>query len=78
MTESLNHPVLTPVFKDKKNGQYKVISFFAKKARGMMARYVIQNRLTQIEQLKAFDLGDYTFSQNDSDNKQMVFTREEQ
>jgi cytoplasmic iron level regulating protein YaaA (DUF328/UPF0246 family) len=78
VTESLNHPVLTPVFKDKKNGQYKVISFFAKKARGMMARYVIQNRLTQIEQLKAFDLGDYTFSQNDSDNKQMVFTREEQ
>jgi cytoplasmic iron level regulating protein YaaA (DUF328/UPF0246 family) len=70
--------VLTPIFKDKKNGQYKVISFFAKKARGMMARYIIQNRLTQVEQLKAFDLGGYQFSASDSDDKQMVFTREEQ
>ena len=43
-----------------------------------MARYVIQNRLTQTEQLQGFDLGGYQYSQNDSDSKQMVFTREEQ
>lgn len=78
VTKSLSNPILTPVFKDKKNGQYKVISFFAKKARGMMARYVIQNRLTQAEQLRGFDLGGYQFSQHDSDDKQIVFTREEQ
>jgi cytoplasmic iron level regulating protein YaaA (DUF328/UPF0246 family) len=78
VTQSLDNPVLTPIFKDRKNGQYKIISFFAKKARGMMARYVIQNRLTQTEQLQGFDLGGYQYSQNDSDSKQMVFTREEQ
>jgi cytoplasmic iron level regulating protein YaaA (DUF328/UPF0246 family) len=78
VAKSLNNPIITPVFKDKKNGQYKIISFFAKKARGMMARYIIQNRLTQVEQLQEFDLGGYQYSQKDSDNKQMVFTREEQ
>ncbi|TDF34857.1 peroxide stress protein YaaA [Alteromonadaceae bacterium M269] len=78
VTKSINNPILTPIFKDKKNGQYKIISFFAKKARGMMARYVIQNKLTEVEQLKGFDLGGYQFSEADSSVKEFVFTRNEQ
>ncbi|MBV1909016.1 MAG: peroxide stress protein YaaA, partial [Kangiellaceae bacterium] len=50
--KQLSHPVITPVFKDYKNGQYKIISFFAKKARGLMARYIIQNKIDQPEGLK--------------------------
>lgn len=76
--KQLDAMVITPVFKDKKNGQYKVISFFAKKARGLMARYIIQNQLTQVEQLKQFDSAGYQFSAELSDQQQLVFTREEQ
>ncbi|GAA0855712.1 peroxide stress protein YaaA [Aliiglaciecola litoralis] len=76
--KKLNAQIITPVFKDKKNGQYKVISFFAKKARGLMARYIIQHKLTSAEQLKDFDLGGYQFAESLSDSKQWVFTREEQ
>ncbi|MEP0354695.1 MAG: peroxide stress protein YaaA [Paraglaciecola sp.] len=76
--KSLNAEVFTPVFQDCKNGQYKVISFFAKKARGMMARYIIENRLTDVCQLKEFDTGGYQFSEAKSTDKDLVFTREEQ
>ncbi|MDC9719420.1 MAG: peroxide stress protein YaaA, partial [Gammaproteobacteria bacterium] len=54
-THGLIGRLITPVFKDYKNGKYKIISFFAKKARGMMARYVIENQLTDVEALKNFD-----------------------
>lgn len=70
--------VVTPIFKDKKNGEYKVISFFAKKARGLMARYIIQNRLNSAEQLKLFDQSGYQFEPNQSTDVKLVFTREEQ
>lgn len=70
--------VVTPVFKDKKNGEYKIISFFAKKARGLMARYIIQNRLTEVAQLKQFDLDGYQYNEAMSQPLQPVFTREEQ
>ena len=76
--KALNAEVYTPVFQDCKNGQYKVISFFAKKARGMMARYIIQNRLTQVSQLKDFDTAGYSFSEAKSQGNELVFTREEQ
>ncbi|GAB6261485.1 peroxide stress protein YaaA [Photobacterium sp. CCB-ST2H9] len=76
--KSLKGKVVTPVFKDCKNGQYKVISFFAKKARGMMARYIIDNRLTSVEQLKQFDVAGYYFSPEESTDKELVFKREEQ
>lgn len=76
--KKLEGEVFTPVFKDKKNGQYKVISFFAKKARGLMARYIIKNRLQEIEQLKNFDYAGYQFSKELSNGNDLVFTREEQ
>lgn len=77
-TRELNAQVITPVFKDKKNGQYKVISFFAKKARGMMARYIIESKARDVATLKAFNVAGYEFSESMSDAKQLVFTREEQ
>ena len=74
----LNAEIFTPVFQDCKNGQYKVISFFAKKARGMMARYIIQNRVTDISQLKDFDTAGYEFSEQKSQGNELVFERAEQ
>ncbi|MBE1299194.1 MAG: peroxide stress protein YaaA [Alteromonadaceae bacterium] len=78
LPKKLNAEIYVPVFKDKKNGQYKVISFFAKKARGMMARYIIQNQLTEVAQLKAFDSAGYQYSEALSKGNELVFTREEQ
>lgn len=74
----LKATIVTPEFKDEKNGQYKIISFFAKKARGMMARYIIQNRLSDVAQLKDFDLGGYQYSAELSTANKPVFTRPEQ
>ena len=73
----LNAQIITPMFLDAKNGQYKVISFFAKKARGLMARYIIQNRLTDVKQLQDFDLAGYQFDASRSVGQQLVFTRAE-
>ena len=70
--------IITPVFKDKKNGQYKIISFFAKKARGLMARYIIQNQVKDVDGLKAFDTAGYYFSEEQSSASELVFLREEQ
>jgi cytoplasmic iron level regulating protein YaaA (DUF328/UPF0246 family) len=67
--------LISPVFKDFKNGQYKIISFFAKKARGLMARYVIEKRLTTAEQLKGFDLAGYQYSAEQSSADAPVFLR---
>lgn len=76
--KALNAEIYTPVFQDCKNGQYKVISFFAKKARGMMARYILQNQLTEISQLKEFDTAGYQFSAQKSQGNELVFIRDEQ
>lgn len=76
--KSLEAKVITPVFKDCKNGTYKVISFYAKKARGMMARYIIENRLESVEQLKEFDVAGYYFVAAESTATEFVFKREEQ
>jgi cytoplasmic iron level regulating protein YaaA (DUF328/UPF0246 family) len=76
--KALNAEIYTPVFQDCKNGQYKVISFFAKKARGMMARYIIQNRLIDVSELKKFDTAGYRFSVENSKGNELVFMREEQ
>lgn len=75
--KNLSHQIITPVFKDFKNGQYKVISFFAKKARGLMSRYIIQNRIDQPEDLKSFNLGGYKISKKLSSEKEIVFTRKQ-
>lgn len=70
-------PIITPVFKEYKNGAFKVISVYAKKARGMMTRFIIQNQLTDPEELKAFDLDGYHYNNQLSTDKEMVFTRHE-
>lgn len=75
-TKKLNVEVITPVFKDRKNGQYKIISFFAKKARGMMSAYIVRNRLEYAEQLKDFDTGGYAYNPAMSSPSEWVFTRE--
>lgn len=74
----LARPVLDVQFKDFKNGDYKIISFFAKKARGLMARYVIEQRIDQVEGLKDFGLEGYQFSPAQSSNNQLVFLRHTQ
>ncbi|MGC6377018.1 peroxide stress protein YaaA [Bisgaard Taxon 45] len=68
--------IIKPVFLDNKNGTYKVISFYAKKARGLMCRYIIQHRLTEVEQLKGFDLGGYWFDPTSSSKTELVFKRD--
>lgn len=72
----LNAQIIKPIFLDNKGGKYKVISFYAKKARGLMCRYIIQNRLTEIEQLKDFDLGGYWFDPTSSTQTEFVFKRD--
>lgn len=74
----INARIIKPVFLDEKKGHFKVISFYAKKARGMMCRYIIQNKLTQPEQLKEFDAEGYFYDPQRSDGDEMVFCRHEQ
>lgn len=62
-------------FKEEKNGTYRVVSFLAKKARGMMANYIIKNKISDIEDLKGFDFDKYHFDQKQSDKNKMVFVR---
>ena len=72
---SLNADIITPHFKDMKNGQYKMISFYAKKARGMMARFIIQNQIESVDDILAFDLGGYSYNASLSVPNQPCFTR---
>ncbi len=76
-TKTLQAEIITPVFKDQKNGTYKIISFFAKKARGMMSAYIIKNQLKDVEAIKAFDLAGYSYNETLSSPKEWVFTRAE-
>ncbi len=70
--------IVTPVFKDWKNGQYKIISFYAKKARGMMARWAIDHQVQDAEELKYFDRDGYGFAPELSDETTWVFTRRQE
>ena len=70
--------IIKPVFLDQKNGKYKVISFYAKKARGLMARYIIQNQLNDAEDLKSFNTDGYYFDAASSMKGELVFKRDEQ
>jgi cytoplasmic iron level regulating protein YaaA (DUF328/UPF0246 family) len=66
---------VTPIFKDWKNDKYKIISFFAKKARGMMSRYIIQRKIQDPEEIKSFDTGGYKFDSSESTKNEWIFTR---
>ncbi|BCA41354.1 peroxide stress protein YaaA [Kluyvera ascorbata] len=70
--------IIKPVFLDEKNGKFKVISFYAKKARGLMSRYIIENRLSKPEQLTGFDSEGYFFDAENSSAEELVFKRHEQ
>lgn len=67
--------IINPVFKDWKNNKYKVISFYAKKARGMMARYAIANQIKDLADIRNFTDGEYVYNQELSTEKKPVFTR---
>ena len=73
--KKLKVPVVTPVFKDFKNGEYKSIMTFAKFARGLMARYLIEINATGIDDIKSFDREGYRFSESLSNSSILVFTR---
>ncbi len=77
MPKKLNAEIITPVFKDWKGGQYKIISFYAKKARGMMAGHIIRNRVTDPEAIKDFDGGGYRYHPAMSSATEWVFVRDE-
>lgn len=74
----LDGEIIKPVFLDQKNGNYKVISFYAKKARGLMSRFIIKERLTQARQLQDFTLEGYAYDASRSQGNELVFTRAEQ
>ena len=73
--KALKVPVITPEFRDYKDGQLKMISFFAKKARGMMARYIIDKNVKTLKGLKGFDYDGYKFDPKLSKGNTLVFTR---
>lgn len=73
--KSLKAPVVTPVFQDVKDGRARVISFLAKKTRGMMARYIVDNRITEPEALKKFNGGGYRFDPDQSSDSRWIFSR---
>lgn len=75
--KTLNLPVITPVFKDRKDGKARIVSFYAKKARGAMARFIIQNQIKTIDGLKDFNTGGYAYAADLSDDANMVFTRDD-
>jgi len=75
-TKKIDARIITPVFKDLKNGQYKIISFFAKKARGLMCRFVVENNIDDPEEMKAFDQEGYYFNPGLSNDNKWVFTRD--
>jgi hypothetical protein len=75
--DDINAEIIVPVFKDYKNGQFKIISFFAKKARGQMSAYIIRNRLKDPQELKAFNVDGYKFYKSESNKSNWVFQRKQ-
>ena len=67
--------VITPIFKDFKNGTYKIVMMYAKNARGAMANFIIKNRITNPELMKSFDVNGYAYDPNQSDDSTWVYTR---
>lgn len=76
--KKLQGRIVTPVFEDWKGGRYKIISFYAKRARGLMSRYVIENRIDEVAALEGFDAEGYAFAAGASDADTLVFRRREE
>lgn len=75
--KDLGFPVIAPIFQDAKDGKYKIISFYAKRARGLMTRFVVENRITDPADLRDFNLEGYRYSAADSKPDRPVFRRAE-
>lgn len=73
--QQLKNRIITPVFKEFKNGKFTIVMMYAKHARGSMARYLIQNQLTNIEELKLYNIDGYSFDSNQSNENEWVFVR---
>ncbi len=76
-TKSLGLKVVSAQFKDYKNGQFKIISFYAKKARGLMSQFIIKNQIDSPEKLKQFDLDGYYFDKKSSTQDELIFLRQQ-
>lgn len=74
-TKKLNGQIITPVFLENKNGKLKMISFNAKKARGMMGQFIMKNKISDLKQLKEFDMDNYKFNSKLSNEHEIVFSR---
>jgi cytoplasmic iron level regulating protein YaaA (DUF328/UPF0246 family) len=74
-TKKLKARIITPSFKEQKNGQYQMVSFFAKRARGLMSRFIVVNNISDPEEMKAFDMEGYFFNNQLSKENDWVFTR---
>ena len=74
-TKKLKARIITPGFKENKDGKYQMVSFFAKRARGLMSRFIIQNNITDPEEIKAFDLEGYYYNNQLSKDDSWIFTR---
>lgn len=69
--------IVTPLFKERKGGDYKIVSFYAKKARGLMSAFILRNRIEAVDEIRRFDLDGYRFNATLSRDSQWVFTRDE-
>jgi hypothetical protein len=74
--KAINADIITPVFKDLKSGKYKIVSFYAKKARGLMSAYVIKQQIDDVEAIKQFDSEGYAYNAAMSTAREWVFTRD--
>jgi cytoplasmic iron level regulating protein YaaA (DUF328/UPF0246 family) len=75
--KNIKGKIVTPIFKDEKKGKYKIISFYAKKARGLMVRFAADKNIQSVNELKKFDYAGYSFSESESTDTDWVFTRSE-
>ncbi len=73
--KALKVPMITPIFKELKNGDYKIVMTYAKKARGLMVRYILDNNVNSLDELKGFNTEGYGFSETLSTETELVFTR---
>jgi cytoplasmic iron level regulating protein YaaA (DUF328/UPF0246 family) len=74
-TKDIKGQIISPQFMDKKDDKYKIISFYAKKARGLMSAYIIKKKITDVEKIKGFDSDGYSFNAAMSEGDKWVFTR---
>lgn len=74
-TKEISNRIITPTFKEFKNGDFKTVMVFAKKARGLMSRFIIENEISEAEHIKAFDVEGYNYNESLSTENEWVFTR---